>query len=48
MKLKTTVLALLLAGASFAQIQFPQVSSKAKVDPANEIKDKLKESDTNE
>lgn len=32
MKLKTTVLALLLAGASFAQIQFPQVSSKAKID----------------
>lgn len=32
MKLKTTLLALLIAGATYAQIQFPQVSSKAQVD----------------
>ncbi len=31
MKLKITFLALLMAGASFAQIQFPQASSKAQV-----------------
>lgn len=32
MKLKSTVLAVLLAGMSFAQIQFPQVSSKAEIE----------------
>lgn len=32
MKVKTTLLALLLAGFSFAQIQFPQVSSKAEIE----------------
>lgn len=32
MKLKTTLIALLLAGASFAQIQFPQVSNKAEIE----------------
>ena len=32
MKVKTTLLALLVAGFSFAQIQFPQASSKAEVE----------------
>lgn len=32
MKVKTTLLALLVAGFSFAQIQFPQVSSKTEIE----------------
>ena len=32
MKIKSTLLTLLLSGISFAQIQFPQVSSKSRID----------------